>query len=280
MLLVKGHSGFGVELVDELTIRKSAPGTGGERLKRQIEKQISFYEHFQQDSVRTPKILRTVSMRDKFYADMEFIAAKDFVQFLSEADRRTLDDFVQTVSEFIRRNLKSCRMADVSESFLKKLAELKTKKVPARYLKLAEKLCRAPVLAPVGPCHGDLTLSNILFKTDHLYLLDFLDCFVESPLQDIVKLRQDTHFGWSLRLYQAEFNWARMQIAFGYLDKQIDAAFGRQDWYARHYFLFQFVNLMRVLPYCTGHATRILILDSLERMFSEFQFQTQKNLIA
>src|SRR5947207_14817161 len=32
-MLVKGNSGFGIELLDELTIRKSASGTEAERLK-------------------------------------------------------------------------------------------------------------------------------------------------------------------------------------------------------------------------------------------------------
>ena len=116
--------------------------------------------------------------------------------------------------------------------------------------------------------HGDLTLSNILFKTDHLYLLDFLDCYVESPLQDIVKLRQDTCFGWSLELYQAEFNWAKTQIALRYLDRQIEAAFRRDGWQARHYELFQLVNLMRVLPYCTEARTERLIIRSLDQMLA------------
>ena len=34
-----------------------------------------------------------------------------------------------------------------------------------------------------------------------------------------MKLRQDTYFLWSLQLYQAEFNWPRIQIALRYLDE-------------------------------------------------------------
>ena len=48
------------------------------------------------------------------------------------------------------------------------------------------------MLIPVGTCHGDLTFSNILFNGNNYYLIDFLDSFIESPLLDIVKLRQDT----------------------------------------------------------------------------------------
>jgi tRNA A-37 threonylcarbamoyl transferase component Bud32 len=265
-MLVKGNSGFGIELVDESTIRKSARGVGGERLQRQIEKQVRFYADSQDDTVRTPKIFRTESQAGAFHADMEFIAAKDFVQFLSEADRQTLEDFLEIITGLIRRNLARCEGADVAELVQRKLVDLEKNNVPAIYIRAAESLCAGPVHVPVGPCHGDLTLSNILFRRGRLYLLDFLDCYVESPLQDIAKLRQDTCFGWSLELYQAEFNWAKIQIALRFLDRRIEAAFHPHEWYERHYELFQMVNLMRVLPYCTEAKTTKLITDSLDQM--------------
>ena len=267
-MLVKGHSGFGIELVDELTIRKSAKGGNAGRLKRQIAKQIFFQKHFQSDRVRTPKILRTAGVTQQFHADMEFIAAKDFIQFLSEANRQALGGFLEVITDFIRRNLKRSDDADVSGQIEQKLVDLEKKNVPAIYIRAARDRCRVPVRVPVGPCHGDLTLSNILFKGDHLYLVDFLDCYVESPLQDIVKLRQDTCFGWSLQLYQADFNWARIQIALRYLDDNIEAAFRSYDWYGRHYDLFQLVSLMRVLPYCQETKTARLVTDSLDQMLN------------
>ena len=268
-MLVKGNSGFGIELVDELTIRKSATGTAAERLKRQIEKQSQFYENGQSQRVLTPKIFRTAEVAAGFYADMEFIAAKDFVQFLSEADRQGTEDFLAVIKDFVTQSLGRCQSQEVSRAVVEKLADLEQRKVPGVYVQAARAQCDTPIHVPVGTCHGDLTLSNILFKGDKLYLLDFLDCFVESPLQDIVKLRQDTLFGWSLHLYQADFNWPRVQIALTYLDRQIEAAFRAYDWY-RHYDLFQFVNLMRVLPYCTEPRTTALITEALNRMLKLF----------
>ena len=269
-MLVKGHSGFGIELLDELTIRKSAAGAGANRLKRQIEKQVHFQKNFAQDEVRTPKVFRMEDAPGQFHADMEFIAAKDFIQFLSEADRATLDGFLKTITRFIQPQSRiHARPLTFADAVKTKLDELEKKNVPADYITAARKLCVPPVRVPVGPCHGDLTLSNILFKQDHLYLLDFLDCYVESPLQDIVKLRQDTRFGWSLQLYQADFNWAKIQIALRYLDRRVESAFLPYDWYARHYELFQLVNLMRVLPYCTEARTAALVTGSLDQMMKK-----------
>jgi len=268
-MLIKGNSGFGIELVDELTIRKSAKGIGANRLKRQIEKQSFFQENFQHDRIRTPKVFRTTRTLDAFHADMEFIAAKDFIQFLSEADRQSLDGFLNVITDFIRRNLTLCNSVDVSEQMKQKLVELAKKNVPVKYIKAAKSMCNRSVYVPVGTCHGDLTLSNILFKSSQIYLLDFLDCYIESPLQDIVKLRQDTRFGWSLQLYQADFNWAKIQIALRYLDLHIEATFLPYEWCRCYYELFQLVNLMRVLPYCRETKTVKLITDSLDQMLNK-----------
>lgn len=268
-MLVKGNSGFGVELVDELTVRKSITGAGAPRLKKQIEKQIDFHGRFHSGSIRVPRIIQTAAIDDSYHADMEFIAAKDFVQFLSEADRQGLDDFLVVIGEFIDTNLASSQRAEVSGLIQTKLAELKTKGVPESFIAAAQSLCCHPVWVPAGRCHGDLTLSNMLFKNGQLYLIDFLDCFVESPLQDIVKLRQDTFFGWSLVLYQAEFNWPRVQIALRYLDQKIATRFNCHDWYQQHYGLFQLVNLMRVLPYCAESKTADLVTAGLNRMLRE-----------
>jgi hypothetical protein len=269
-MLVKGNSGFGIELVDELTIRKSAAGEQAKRLQRQIEKQILFGKSNHSEHVRTPKVFRTSDKDNAFYADMEFVVAEDFVQFLSEADRRALDDFCSVAVEFVSDNLASCRETEVSGEIRGKLGDLRQRGVPAIYTKAAENSCAGPVSVPVGSCHGDLTLSNILFKGRTLYLIDFLDCYVESPLQDVAKLRQDTQFLWSLELYQAEFNWPRIQIALRYLDGRIDAAFRAYDWYRRHYELFQFINLMRLLPYCVETKTSALVTRALDDMLGKF----------
>jgi hypothetical protein len=265
-MLVKGNSGFGIELVDELTIRKSASGKEAERLKRQIDKQILFHKAHTSDRVRTPKVFRTLGESSSFFAEMEFVAAKDFVQFLSEADRAALDDFLGVIIDFIFGNLASSREMEVSGEIRLKLAELKMRGVPVVYLEAAARWCEEPVRIPVGTCHGDLTMSNILFKGRDLYLLDFLDCYVESPIQDIAKLRQDTQFGWSLQLYQAEFNWPRVQISLRYLDERIDEMFRVREWYRNHYRLFQFVNLMRVLPYCKESKTTNLVTAGLDQL--------------
>jgi phosphotransferase family enzyme len=268
---IKGNSGCDVTLLDESTIRKSGHGPFAARLKRQIEKQTRFHLTTAFEQIRTPAILRTVHAPGVLHADMEFISAKDFVQFITEADRAALDGFLAVIEDFIAINLSACQEIDVTAQLAAKLAELAERDVPPAFISAARARCEGPILVPCGPCHGDLTLSNILFKGSRLYLIDFLDSFVESPLQDVVKLRQDTFFGWSLKLYDSDFDATKVRIGLRYLDRRLHAAFTRHAWYRQHYELFQIVNLMRILPYCKDPSTTAFVTHLLDCLFADKQ---------
>ncbi|MCW8333627.1 phosphotransferase family protein [Vibrio paucivorans] len=69
-----------------------------------------------------------------------------------------------------------------------------------RYIQEYEAYCVSDLKLPLGTCHGDLTLSNIKVTEDNrLMLFDFLECEINSPLQDAAKLIQDFEYGWSFR---------------------------------------------------------------------------------
>lgn len=66
-------------------------------------------------------------------------------------------------------------------------------------MKMIESI-KSEIIFPLGPCHGDLTLSNvILSSTGSVKLIDFLDSYIESPLQDVAKIRQEFDHLWSFR---------------------------------------------------------------------------------
>ena len=77
------------------------------------------------------------------------------------------------------------------------------------------------IILPIGICHGDLTLSNILCGQNQLIFIDWLDSFIDTPLIDIAKLRQDTRFYWSLLLYTQPYNKCRIISILEHLDQQI-----------------------------------------------------------
>lgn len=132
----------------------------------------------------------------------------------------------------------------------------------ARYLQ-----AQGPVLrVPVGPCHGDLTLNNIIFNAaDGITLIDFLDTFLESPLQDVAKILQDYRFGWSLRQANPAIK-LKGTIFFG---SHVPMAVHKiRAMYPVATFVLTALVLFRIVPYLKDTATRDWVVDSLQAHFS------------
>lgn len=57
--------------------------------------------------------------------------------------------------------------------------------------------CDMPAV-PLGQPHGDFTTCNMLLRgSGELFVIDYLDSEVQSPVVDVAKLRQDTRWGWA-----------------------------------------------------------------------------------
>jgi len=95
----------------------------------------------------------------------------------------------------------------------------------------------------VGNCHGDMTLSNMIFGKD-IYLIDFLDSYIESPTLDLIKLRQDTHLYWSLNMIDKTTDLTKIKLGLNYIDNWILDNYKIED-----YELLQIINLLRIYPY-------------------------------
>ncbi len=102
---------------------------------------------------------------------------------------------------------------------------------------------------PGSPCHGDLTLENIVVQDNCLHLLDFLDSFAESWFIDAAKLMQDFYGHWSFRHKPLSPNATLRLVA---LRERTEAG-----WAERHQNCLPTIrnlyilNLLRILPYCS-----------------------------
>lgn len=119
---------------------------------------------------------------------------------------------------------------------------------------------------PVGKCHGDLTFSNILFNGNNYYLIDFLDSFIESPLLDIVKIRQDSQFEWSRLMYEGEVDLVRLSIISQKIDRGIDAYYSQYEWYQKYYHVFQLMNFLRILQYAKEERVIVYLKNVIKSM--------------
>lgn len=158
--------------------------------------------------------------------------------------------------------------------FIDKLVEIRNKDEAKNFLSQLQKLIEwisdndEIINFPVGICHGDLTLSNIICKDRYLYLIDFLPTFLESPLQDVVKLDQDFIYGWSLRKSTEEVR------AKGYIF--YEHAYPKNLNKIKSNYFYQYQILMalciaRIIPYIKDDITKNWILFSINKVLRDIK---------
>jgi tRNA A-37 threonylcarbamoyl transferase component Bud32 len=263
---IQGHSGCDISIVtedNELHIHKSTHDAGYvPRLVNQANKQIAAskteYQH-----IRVPKIFEVEQTATDATIKMEYIYSKNFVEYFESAGFEQIKYLIGAIKYFIDLEINASTIQTVPSHILTdKMADVARKVAKNALLKddaEAQELVRlssevmdrvGDMDMPVGTCHGDLTFSNILFNGNNYYLIDFLDSFIESPLLDIVKIRQDTAYLWSTLMYHKPFDKVRLSIISEKIDTAIDEYFtGKYDWYRRYYMPLQLMNFLRILQY-------------------------------
>lgn len=268
-IYIKGHSGCDLSIINDTTIFKSSPNkTYTQRLKAQCEKQKAFSMLFKDDAqIKIPEILsqKWGSNNAENGFSMSYIYADDFISFFEKSDINTILRALNSLFYFINANLKNSTINKLKKEllehkFISTKENIKAKIKPKMKVNLELQACFKDIEKelislpntlhlPLGACHGDLTLSNVLFLKDKIVLIDFLDSFIESPLQDIVKLRQDSKYHWSLRLFKGKYDKTKIKIILNFLDALIDKYFAKYQFYQAYYRIFQKISLFRILPY-------------------------------
>lgn len=265
---VKGHSGCSIDIVREdndLFIYKSSHDKKYlTRLVSQAEKQqkasMEEYQH-----MRIPQIFNVEQDAEHVSVKMEYVYSRNFIEYFETAGFEQIKYFIDALILFVEREIKGSVIQKVPTSVTMKKyldVELKINSNPLlkedidikgilqKVKERIDALCIQPFInIPVGICHGDLTFSNILFNGNNYYLIDFLDSFIESPLMDIVKIRQDSFHLWSQLMYVKPYDKLRLKIICAKIDKEIDKYFSKYEWYLNYYKDYQLLNLLRILQY-------------------------------
>lgn len=116
---------------------------------------------------------------------------------------------------------------------------------------------------PRSECHGDFTLSNIIYdKTvKKIYLIDFLDIYLNTYLCDYAKLLQDIHYGWSAR-YLNRALIVKHQVLGAKIKQEIELGFAK--WTETIDFI-SILNTIRIIPYCQDTITEEWLISVLEQ---------------
>lgn len=273
----KGLSGCKIEFNEKLNlVKKTSSNTlYNNRLDNQIKKQFLF-SNFSISGVDTPKII-DVFRKDIYYFNMQYISGQSPFDLFIYGSKSEIDIFTQSVINYFNFILSSKRDQDIYEFKLKTKQKLNLLYTDSKYKNFIRFLINKNDNTTSKTfyksfCHGDLTISNMIVKNNKLYLIDFLDSFIDTPIIDIVKLKQDLFYNWSLDnienytgqdLYRAnqvsKFLWDKISLIYKDIIETME------------FDLIESLNFLRIEPYIYTDMSSSLdkIIKSL-KLYEEF----------
>ena len=270
-----GLSGCKLELINDSVIRKISQSTiYNTRFEKQIQKQQQF-STITLPNVMAPKILDVGYVDNLLYADMEYVDSKLFTeQFLYTSVNRYTDTLMNYI-DYTKHTTAMYTSEDIKQLLCDKLAQLRP---ASRYTALIDYTIAYITASNVAPiekniCHGDLTLSNILFADNDLYFIDFLDSYMESFIIDLVKLKQDLHYKWNTTILNNTS--PQVETALNEMWGAIEHKYAAYI-HTELFYVLDVINYLRIEPYITVITrNHYYMLDSIIKSTKLFQLYTQ-----
>jgi len=266
-----GLSGCKLEIISGSRIRKySSNKDYNSRILAQIEKQNSFSRHTF-TNIDTPKII-SEHHEDLVYFDMEYISGCDYYQYFSLASCVNIERiflFLDEYFKFLIANSHQYKSQIVKGKIKSKLLSLSDSQYSFLFEFVLEHLDKINIDVRKSFCHGDLTVSNILFHPQKVYLIDFLDSYIDTFIVDFVKLKQDLYYHWILK--NNDVKNLRIVQCFNSIWNYIESNY--RDYVSSDiFYVLELLNFLRIEPYLTTNKQRS-ILDNIIRstqLYDEF----------
>ena len=247
-----GLSGCSLELINDRVLRKYSPTTDyNSRLLSQADKQVVFGNRIYKN-IDAPKVYDI----QENYFDMEYVAGKSFDDFFSIASVNDIEFVVSTLFDYFDTLISTARNIDVTKQILDKLDSLKEKSSYPKYIEFLRKYVEnRRIIVPHTFCHGDLTFANIIFHKNRLFFIDFLDCYVDTFLSDLVKLKQDLHHLWAVRNQDVYSN--RIHQIYQYIWDKLEVRY--ESFMNESFHILDVMNTLRIEPYLTSDSQRVIL---------------------
>lgn len=122
---------------------------------------------------------------------------------------------------------------------------------------------------PVGLNHGDFTLDNMIFNNNQIWLIDQIKSPIETPIQDLVKLFQDTKKLWFLRNSFGKDN-IRLKLICDFINND-DFFKLILHKYKYEFYLTELCSLFRIIPYLKDDLTYYWLKNEINKMIWSFK---------
>ena len=231
--------------------------------------------------LKAPKVLNSGYTEDGlYYFDMEYIQGITLAEYIKTMEigkiKGLVEALVASIVPKIQTDLTSeeqCKVIDVFNNKIANLRKLLENKKNDVINGSLDRLAQHDwsKLTP-SPCHGDMTLENIIVKMIGCILLIFLDSFYDSWFLDVGTLLQDVQVMWSYRFQKdISMNTVLRLIVFRDLllleIKKVNPGYVLEIYYS----LLQ--KLIRIYPYTEDELTyqflnekTSLVLRSINRL--------------
>lgn len=263
--LQQGLSGCRLQLIDGHKIRKSSSDKNyDQRLMQQINKQ-KLFSKINFKNIRAPIIFDTnFENAGGHYFDMEYVTGHSFDLFFSHCSVESINFVLEVLLNYINtlaKNTKNYSDNAFKKRIWSKIDSLMAKSKYPDFLNYIRGVEMSGI--PNTFCHGDLTFSNIIFDSEELYFIDFLDSFVDSFLCDLVKLKQDLYYHWNLHIQKVDN--LRIRQIFNYLWKHLESRYHHYI-HSNAFMILDALNLLRIEPYLTDAYQKNSLNSLLKRL--------------
>jgi len=285
MLKISGRSGCSLSIINDndlLLVRKiSSDIEYNNRLKKQAEKQQFLRSSFRfNKSFIVPDVRKMGLTADtKFFFEMEYVNAYKFSDYFSKISFSGVGSLFDTLINYFDSSFSNSDFQKMDREIIEnKLSDLSNKIQDNPFFEfefhnkvtnyLITNVPDAPI--PILTCHGDMTFSNMLFNDfGDIFLFDFLDSFIESPIIDLVKLRQDTSLNWSVLLDDnlEIFKKTRVLQILKHLDeKLVEYLYSHDQSIIDWYNYLEVFNLFRIVPYIHNQNELSFVLRNINKL--------------
>ncbi len=274
----RGLSGCRLDLVrDGKILRKTSPTSEyNVRLEKQMLKQQYFHKNVFLEGIKTPRIIDYGLCNGFYFFEMEYIYGQNPYDLFITGTKTDIDSFINYITKYIEDSIKNSSVIYLEKFKSVQISKLKSLKENSFHKKLIDYLIEYTLNNNFefyeSICHGDLTIANMIYSNSNIYLLDFLDSYLNGPIIDLVKLKQDLYHNWSLLISESytEFEVYRSRHISSYVWECIYNVF-KEIIDTKTFNLLEISNFLRIEPYIR-EDNKLLLYNIIKKLviYEEF----------